>query len=79
MNSAPASQLAHVFAAPGAVSSVPGAGIAGIGQVTMGNRLSVVLADVTDGLAQRRLGYRGLTGEGMSDAHATHDPSIRTP
>jgi flagellar protein FliO/FliZ len=44
LNSAPASQLAHVFAAPGAVSSVPGSGIAGIGQVTLA--LCIVLGAI---------------------------------
>lgn len=44
----------------------------------MGNRLRVVFANVTDGFAQRRLGYRGLTGQRISDAHTTHDPSIWT-
>jgi flagellar protein FliO/FliZ len=44
LNSAPASQLAHVFAAPGAVSSVPGSGVAGIGQVTLA--LCIVLGAI---------------------------------
>jgi flagellar protein FliO/FliZ len=44
LNSAPASTVAHVFAAPGAVSSVPGSGVAGIGQVTLA--LCIVLGAI---------------------------------
>jgi flagellar protein FliO/FliZ len=36
--------IAHVFAAPGAVSSVPGSGIAGLGQVTLA--LCIVLGAI---------------------------------
>jgi len=45
----------------------------------MGNRFGVVLTDVPDGLAQRRLGNRGFTSQGMSNAHATHDTIVRIP
>ena len=36
--------VAHVFAAPGAVSSVPGSGVAGLGQVTLA--LCIVLGAI---------------------------------
>jgi flagellar protein FliO/FliZ len=36
--------VAHVFAAPGAVSSVPGSGVAGVGQVTLA--LCIVLGAI---------------------------------
>ncbi len=36
--------VAHVFAAPGAVTSVPGAGVAGLGQVTLA--LCIVLGAI---------------------------------
>ena len=36
--------IAHVFAAPGAVSSVPGTGVAGLGQVTLS--LCIVLGAI---------------------------------
>ncbi len=35
MNSAPPAAIAHVFAAPGPLTSVPGSGVAGLGQVTL--------------------------------------------
>jgi flagellar protein FliO/FliZ len=44
LNSAPSTAVAHVFAAPGAVASVPGSGIAGLGQVTLA--LCIVLGAI---------------------------------
>ena len=44
MNSAPSATVAHVFAAPAAVSGVPVSGVAGLGQVTLA--LCIVLGAI---------------------------------
>ena len=44
MNSAPTATVAHVFAAPGAVTSAPASGVAGMGQVTLA--LCIVLGAI---------------------------------
>jgi flagellar protein FliO/FliZ len=44
LNSAPTATIAHVFAAPGAVTSAPVSGVAGMGQVTLA--LCIVLGAI---------------------------------
>ena len=44
MNSAPTATVAHVFAAPGAITSAPSSGVAGLGQVTLA--LCIVLGAI---------------------------------
>lgn len=44
MNSAPTATVAHVFAAPGAITSAPASGVASLGQVTLA--LCIVLGAI---------------------------------